>query len=104
MGYPSLEFNHPQKGSGMTVADAISPSIEPVVAVRRALTTAEPAVLADAIASLAVETHWRWAWDNYRQVVRDLCRRLAARRLIEIGGGRDPLFNLAELKDLGAEL
>jgi SAM-dependent methyltransferase len=88
----------------MLVADAISPSVKPVVELFRPSATAEPKAFADAIASLGAETDWHWAWDNYKRVVRELCRELAARRLIEIGGGRDPLFNLNELKDLGAEL
>ena len=88
----------------MLVADTISPSIVPAAAARRASAAAEPDVLANAIAALGVETVWRWAWDNYKRVVQDLSSQLAAHRLIEIGGGRDPLFDRTELKNLGAEL
>jgi len=66
--------------------------------------TAEPRVLADAIAKLGVKSDWHWAWDNYKRVVRSLSMHIGAHRLIEIGGGRDPLFDRAELKDLGADL
>lgn len=64
----------------------------------------DPRVLGDALTSLDVDHRWLWAWENYKRVVRELGRRIGARRLIEIGGGRDPLFDLAELTDLGAEL
>jgi len=88
----------------MLIADTISPSMESAVGVRRASAAVQPVAFADAMTSLGAQTDWRWAWDSYKRVVRDLCRQLAARRLIEIGGGRDPLFSLTELKDLGAEL
>jgi len=92
------------KGRDMTITDTIAPEAPTAPAGLSRAAAAKPEVLAEAIASLGVETHWCWAWDNYKRVVRDLSQRLEARRLIEIGGGRDPLFNLAELDDLGAEL
>ena len=64
----------------------------------------EPDILANAIASLDIENHRDWAWDNYKRVVRDLCGLRAAHRLIEIGGGRDPLFDRTEIEDFGVEM
>jgi SAM-dependent methyltransferase len=67
-------------------------------------TAADPDLLAKAFASLDVDTDWKWAWYNYKRVVRELTAQLGARRLIDIGGGRDPLFDLDELETLGAAL
>ena len=69
---------------------------------RRAAAPASP--LATAFASLRVENSAEWAWDNYKRVVRHLSTHFAAHRLIEIGGGRDPLFDRAEIGDLSAEM
>jgi len=60
-------------------------------------------VLADMIASLGVDNDWNWAWENYKPTIRNLCKRLNAKRVIEIGGGRNPSFALTELNELGAE-
>lgn len=60
--------------------------------------------LTRALRELGVENHHRWAWDNYETVVRGLARILEAKRLLEIGGGRDPLFKADELKSLGVEM
>ena len=82
-----------------------SPAIPaPAAGNRRALTAADPDVLAKAFASLGVDSDWQWAWHNYKRVVQELAGRLEARRMIDIGGGRDPLFELSELEKLGAEL
>jgi len=61
-------------------------------------------VLAKALATLGIENHESWAWTNYERVVRELCVALAAKRIVEIGGGRGPLFSPAEIKQLGVEM
>ena len=63
-----------------------------------------PFVLAKTLASLGVENQHRWAWDNYKRVVEELCRQLDAKQIVEIGGGRDPLFTPAEIARLGVEM
>ncbi|HLL27493.1 MAG TPA: methyltransferase domain-containing protein [Xanthobacteraceae bacterium] len=60
--------------------------------------------LREALAPLGIEHNEAWAWANYERVVRELVSAFGARRLIEIGGGRDPLFSRASLAELGAEL
>jgi len=55
-------------------------------------------------APLRVEHSETWAWANYERVVRHLAEATHAKRLIEIGGGRDPLFGREQLAQLGAEL
>ena len=49
--------------------------------------------LAGALESLGIQHDDEWAWANYKRVVSGLCDRFSSRRLIEIGGGRDPLFS-----------
>jgi SAM-dependent methyltransferase len=89
----------------MLITDTISPQVKlPAAGGGRNFSAGDARFLADAISALGVEPDWRWAWDNYKHVVRNLSKRLAAHRLIEIGGGRDPLFDLAELGELDAEL
>ena len=66
--------------------------------------TASPNFLAQAFSSLDIRSDDQWAWDNYKPVVRHLCTRMAAQRLIEIGGGRDPLFSPSEIGELGVEM
>ena len=61
-------------------------------------------VLARAFRELGVQNDRHWAWDNYENVVRGLARILNARRLLEVGGGRDPLFKADELSALGIEM
>lgn len=61
-------------------------------------------VLGNALAALGIVNHESWAWDNYKRVVRDLCVSLKRRRIVEIGGGRDPLFSSAEIKSLGVDM
>ncbi len=63
-----------------------------------------PRTLKEALAPLAIEHSEAWAWANYERVVRQLAEASGAKRLIEIGGGRDPLFGRAALAELGAEL
>ena len=63
-----------------------------------------PLTLKDAFAPLAVDHREAWAWANYDRVVRHLAEATGGKRLIEIGGGRDPLFGRETLAELGAEL
>lgn len=60
--------------------------------------------LKGAIDALGVEHTETWAWANYERVVRDLTKTFGAKKLIEIGGGRDPLFGREDLAGMGAEL
>ena len=62
------------------------------------------ATLKDVLAPLAIEHSESWAWANYERVVRRLAEASQAKKLIEIGGGRDPLFGREALAELGAEL
>ena len=64
----------------------------------------KPSTLANAFASLGVENSDEWGWDNYTKVIRHLAKTLGARRMLEIGAGRSPLFSLDELRSLNAEL
>ncbi len=61
-------------------------------------------ILAQAFRELGVTNDRDWAWDNYETVVRGLARILHAHRLLEVGGGRDPLFTSDELKAPGIEM
>ena len=71
----------------------------------RPVTAREDAhVLADALATLGIVNHESWAWANYERVVRDLCIKLGVSRIVEIGGGRRPLFSPNEIKKLGVEM
>jgi SAM-dependent methyltransferase len=63
-----------------------------------------PATLAEAFAALGVENSDEWGWDNYPKVVRHLAKTYGARRMLEIGAGRAPLFDLDELQSLDAAL
>jgi SAM-dependent methyltransferase len=60
--------------------------------------------LTEAFAPLGVEHSEAWAWENYERVVRHLTETFGAKKLIEIGGGRDPLFGREALAHMGAEL
>jgi len=70
----------------------------------RSAAPAERDALAKAFAALGVQNHQEWAWDNYKRVVQDLATRLGAARLVEIGGGRDPLFTRREIDVLGVDM
>lgn len=61
-------------------------------------------LLARAFRDLEVQNDFLWAWDNYENVVRELTRVLKAKRLLEVGGGRDPLFKADDLSSLGIEM
>jgi len=88
----------------MLASDITSPQRMPPAPAVCEPSAAAPDILARAFASLGIANDHRWAGDNYKRTVRYLCRILRARRLIDIGGGRDPLFALAEIKDLGVEM
>lgn len=45
----------------------------------------------------------QWAWDNYRNTIEALAREFGHKRLIEIGGGRDPLLTPQAVKALGVD-
>jgi SAM-dependent methyltransferase len=63
-----------------------------------------PNSLAGAFSSLGIENTDHWAWYEYKRVVHDLAQHFSAHRLVEIGGGRDPLFDRNEIGDLGVEM
>ena len=54
-------------------------------------------------AKLALQNDFRWAWKNYRATVDDLVEDLGLRRVIEIGGGRSPLFSESDVRRLGID-
>jgi len=83
------------------IASPRSAAVQPGTAAR---TADSPFLLAKTLASLGIENRHRWAWDNYKRVVEELCRQLHAKRIVEIGGGRDPLFTPAEIERLGVEM
>src|ERR1700733_7058351 len=89
----------------MLVPNTVSLSgMPPAAQVQRSAAPVAPDFLATAFVSLDIENYHAWAWANYKHVVRDLCKRFAAHRLIEIGGGRDPLFDRQEIDSLGVEM
>lgn len=45
----------------------------------------------------------QWAWDNYRTTIEAITREFDFKRLIEIGGGRDPLLTFSEVRALGVD-
>ena len=57
--------------------------------------------------ALGYTAHEQWAWDNYKSVILAFAAEArlpgggAAVRLLEIGGGRDPLFTPAEARAAG---
>src|SRR4051812_29646948 len=46
----------------------------------------------------------RWAVNNYKKTVEFIVSNCRSKKLIEIGGGRHPLFSADDLKRLGADL
>jgi len=48
--------------------------------------------------------HEPWAWDGYKTTIIALARQYGLRRLLEIGGGRDPLFTPEEAARYGFEV
>lgn len=66
----------------------------------------EPAVpsrppLDDVLAELGCSPDWLWSWDNYKAFVTRLSQEWGLTRHLDIGGGRDPLFQPEEARDLG---
>lgn len=68
------------------------------------LQTGRTLSLAGAFAELGVSNSDEWGWDNYVRTVRHLIARFGARQLLEIGGGRAPMFEPAELADMQVAL
>lgn len=73
------------------------------------------ATLAGPFIALGYTPHEDWAWSNYKALVagfaEDIRRERAARgeparpvRLLEVGGGRDPLFTLDEARAAGLDI
>jgi SAM-dependent methyltransferase len=65
-----------------------------------------PVSLAGAFAALGVDADadGDWAMLNYKRTIMEFRKFFGSRQLIEIGGGRDPLFNLQEIEQLGVEM
>ncbi len=61
-------------------------------------------LLARTFAAAQVQNDFMWAWDHYETVLGQLARAVNAKRLLEIGGGRDPSFKPDELSALGIEM
>jgi SAM-dependent methyltransferase len=88
----------------MLLPNTVSIPRVPAAGFRASAAPVLPNSLADAFASLGIDNSDIWAWVNYKRVVRDLTTHFAAHRLVEIGGGRDPLFDRNEIDALGAEM
>lgn len=84
----------------MTVASA---SATPTLAAAGPLSA--PAGVAGLLTSLGREIDADrssdWAWANFQRVLRDLAAALPARAMLEIGGGRFPLFTQDEIAGMG---
>jgi SAM-dependent methyltransferase len=59
--------------------------------------------LSDYVEVLSEHRSSQWAWGNYKDVLVDLLRIRDARRMMEIGGGRFPLFNPVEIAPFDVE-
>jgi hypothetical protein len=59
--------------------------------------------LSDYVGVLAEHRSSEWAWRHYKDVLVDLLRIRDARRVMEIGGGRFPLFDHAEIAPFDVE-
>lgn len=57
--------------------------------------------LAAVFSKLDPDIRSQWAWDNYRAAVIALAREFGLSRLLEIGGGRDPLLAPEDAEALG---
>ena len=89
----------------MTTLEAASPlHVDEGRAMPSMASAAAPRLLEQTLGSLGIENRHRWAWDNYKHVVENLCAKLGAKHIIEIGGGRDPLFTVEEIERLGVEM
>jgi len=56
------------------------------------------------VASLGYPAHWHWCWENYKPTVLELSRVRGLTRHLEIGAGRDPLFQPDEAAQLGLDI
>lgn len=63
-----------------------------------------PLTLAKTFAELGVSNTDEWGWDNYVRTIRHLIAYFDARQVLEIGGGRAPMFDLPELADMKVAL
>jgi 2-polyprenyl-3-methyl-5-hydroxy-6-metoxy-1,4-benzoquinol methylase len=59
--------------------------------------------LPEYIEVLAAQRSSYWAWGNYKAVLANLLRIREARRIMEIGAGRFPLFDRSEIASFGVE-
>ncbi|MGC1779443.1 MAG: methyltransferase domain-containing protein [Xanthobacteraceae bacterium] len=87
----------------MLAIDTISPA-SPAARARPAPPENSDLSLVQVFAKLGVEADCEWAIANYKRTVEEFRNVFGARRLIEIGGGRDPLFDLAETHALGIDM
>ena len=55
-----------------------------------------PKQISDLVADLGYSSDWNWAWDNYKTTILELANDGNRRRHLEIGAGRDPLFQPEE--------
>lgn len=62
-----------------------------------------PNSLGAVFARLDPDIRSQWAWDNYRTTIETIVREFRFKRLVEIGGGRDPLLSQEEVQALGVE-
>jgi hypothetical protein len=63
----------------------------------------DPPSLSEYVEILAEHRLSAWAWGHYKDVLADLLRILNAKRIMEIGAGRSPLFDRAEIEFSEAE-
>jgi SAM-dependent methyltransferase len=89
----------------MLLNDAVS-TLAMRTEAREPSTAPRHTTLADSFAALNVHANadGDWAIANYKRTISDFCKSFAPQRLIEIGGGRDPLFDPQEIKNLGVEM
>lgn len=57
--------------------------------------------LSDFHKALGLKPHFDWAFDNYKSTVVRLVKTYGATDILEIGGGRTPLFSPQEVQELG---
>lgn len=58
-------------------------------------------LLSEFVRTLAERRHSVWAFQHYKEIIQNLMVLLEARRAMEIGGGRLPLFSKDELRQFG---
>ncbi|MBB4200981.1 SAM-dependent methyltransferase [Rhodoblastus sphagnicola] len=56
------------------------------------------------VADLGYPARWNWCWENYKPTVIELSRARGLRRHLEIGAGRDPLFQPDEATQLDLDI